>query len=209
MIPKKIHYCWFGNKDKPTLVLDCINSWNQYLSDYTIIEWNESNFDINSNIYVRQAYESKKYAFVSDYVRLYALYKEGGIYFDTDVEVVKNMDKFLNLDGFTGFESTNWAVTATMGSVPQSKIIKLLLDYYTNKQFIVNNRYDLTTNTKIITNIFKKYYDISLDGEKQNLLGTNFIIYPVEYFCPIDYSSKKATITENTHTIHHFNKSWH
>ena len=100
-IPKIIHYCWFGKGPKPELVLKCIASWEKYLPDYEIKEWNENNFDINSNIYCKEAYERKKYAFVSDYVRLYAVYNEGGIYFDTDLEVIKNMDVFLNNKAFT------------------------------------------------------------------------------------------------------------
>ena len=104
-IPKVIHYCWFGRGKLPKLAKKCIKSWKKYLPDYKIIEWNEDNFDINSNQYVREAYEAKKYAFVSDYVRLYALYNYGGIYMDTDVEVIKSLDEFLIHEAFSGFES--------------------------------------------------------------------------------------------------------
>lgn len=209
MIPKKIHYCWFGRGPKPTLVLKCIESWKKYLSDYEIIEWNEENFNVNSNLYVMQAYRARKFAFVSDYVRLYALYNEGGIYFDTDVEVRKNLDEFLTLDGFTGFEDENWTVTATMASEPNNMVINRLLRYYDNRRFGINGRYDLTTNTNSITHIFKQEYGIRLDGTKQQLKGTNFIIYPKDYFCACNWLTKETKITENTYTIHHFNASWH
>lgn len=111
MIPKIIHYCWFGRGKMPKLALKCLKSWNKYCSDYKVICWNEDNFDINSNQYVKEAYESRKYAFVSDYVRLYALYNYGGVYMDTDVEVIKNIDKFLAEKAFTGFESETYVTT--------------------------------------------------------------------------------------------------
>ena len=105
MIPKIIHYCWFGGKPKPELAEKCIESWKKFCPDYEIVEWNEGNFNINSNLYVKQAYEAKKYAFVTDYVRLYALYTQGGIYMDTDVMVLKPLDEYLNHEAFSGFES--------------------------------------------------------------------------------------------------------
>ena len=105
MIPKVIHYCWFGKKPLPPLAVNCIDSWKKFCPDYEIIEWNEKNFDINSNTYVREAYENKKWAFVSDYVQLYALYNYGGIYMDTDVQVLKPLDAFLNDQAFSGFEA--------------------------------------------------------------------------------------------------------
>ena len=112
-IPKIIHYCWFGRGEKPEIVKRCINSWKENLKDYEIIEWNENNFDININNYVKEAYENKKYAFVSDYVRVYALYNMGGIYFDTDVEVFKSLDEFLQEDSFWGFEEKDYIATRT------------------------------------------------------------------------------------------------
>lgn len=123
-IPKIIHYCWFGRKEKPELIKKCIKSWNEVLVDYEIIEWNEENFKLN-NDFVKEAYQAGKYAFVSDYVRLHALYHYGGIYLDTDVEVYKPFDLFLQHDSFWGFEQGNYIATSTMGAkkiIPLSKV---------------------------------------------------------------------------------------
>ncbi|MEH7419501.1 capsular polysaccharide synthesis protein, partial [Neobacillus drentensis] len=113
VIPKTIHYCWFGEKEKPELVKKCLNSWKETLPDYQIIEWNEKNFDINANKYVKEAYQSGKFAFVSDYVRVFVLYRFGGIYLDTDVEVFKPFDIFLHHSSFWGFEQENYIATST------------------------------------------------------------------------------------------------
>ena len=136
-IPKIIHYCWFGGKDKPEVIKKYINSWKEKLRDYEIKEWNESNFDISSNIFVKQAYESGKYAFVSDYVRVYALYNYGGIYMDTDVEVKQPFsDEILGNDSFWGFEEKNYIATSTIGTKKGNKLIKRFLDSYDGKAFI-------------------------------------------------------------------------
>ena len=115
-IPKKIHYCWFGGNPLPKETVEYIKSWKKYCPDYEIIEWNESNFDINRNLYIKQAYEAKKYAFVSDYVRVFALYKYGGIYLDTDVEVFKDFNDLLDNESFWGFEQENYIATSTIGA---------------------------------------------------------------------------------------------
>ena len=141
---KIIHYVWFGKGKKSELINHCIESWKKYLPDYQIKEWNEDNFDINFNAFTRGAYDAKKFAFVSDVTRLYALYTEGGIYLDTDVEVFKSLDEFLKEPAFTGFECDFYPVCATMGAEKGNPLIKELLDYYTDKQFDITN---LTTNT--------------------------------------------------------------
>ena len=123
MIPKKIHYCWFGGKSKPQKVLDCIASWRQFLPDYQIVEWNEENFDIYQNRYAREAYEAQKYAFVSDFARLKILYDEGGIYLDTDIEVVQNFENFLHHGAFMGFEYWKFLATCVIGAEPQHPMI--------------------------------------------------------------------------------------
>ena len=206
MIPKIIHYCWFGNSKKPKSVIKNIKTWTKYCPDYKIIEWNENNFDISINNYVEEAYAAKKWAFVTDYVRLYALYNYGGIYMDTDVEVVSNFDFVLENDAFSGYESGNYPLTATMGSIKNNKIIKEFLDYYNNKHFIKEDgTFDQTTNVIIFTNILKKH-GIKCDGSMQTIDG--FKVYPFEYFCAKDYNTGKVTLTENTYTIHNFGASW-
>src|SRR5699024_8907222 len=128
MIPKIIHYCWFGGNELSKTTKVCINSWKKKLPDYKIIEWNESNFDINSNQYVKEAYQAGRYAFVTDYVRLYVLYHYGGIYMDTDVEVLKSLDSFLKHQAFTGCENEKNSVTGIIGSEKDHEWIKTLLD---------------------------------------------------------------------------------
>ena len=206
MIPKKIHYCWFGGKELPKLAKKCIKSWKKYCPDYEIIRWDETNFDINSNLYVKEAYENKKYAFVTDYVRLYALYNQGGVYMDTDVEVIKNIDSFLEHKSFSGFENQTEIPTGIMASESRLDVFKEMLEYYKDRHFIKNDgELDITSNVTIITQMMLK------KGLKQNnTLQTidNFTLYPKEYFCPIEYVTKKKEMTDNTHTIHWFAGSW-
>ena len=138
-IPKTIHYCWFGNNDKPTIVKKCIESWEKNLSDYEIIEWNEETFNIECNDFVKEAYEKKMYAFVSDYVRVYALYNYGGIYLDTDVEVNKSFNDLLENDSIWGFEEKNYIATSTIGARKGNELIKEFLDEYNGRKFIKND----------------------------------------------------------------------
>lgn len=206
-IPKIIHFCWFGNSEKPSIVKKCIDSWKVNLEEYEIIEWNETNFDINCNEYVKQAYEAKKYAFVSDYARVYALYNYGGIYLDTDVEVFKSFDDLLSNDSFWGFEQENYIATSTIGSKEGNKIIKRFLDSYENKSFInKDGTFDDLTNVAIITEILKGY-GLKANGEYQKIdgLGT---FYPQTYFSPYDYINCRKFISDNTYCMHHFYKSW-
>ena len=137
MIPKTIHYVWFGRGEKSDRTKLCIESWKKYLPDYEIIEWNEDNFDINFNKWTKKSYEEKKYAFTSDVARLWVLYNYGGIYMDTDVEVYKPLDEFLNEEAFTGFEDINYPVTATLGAEKGNPVIKKMLDYYNDLDFIL------------------------------------------------------------------------
>lgn len=205
-IPKTIHYCWFGRNKLPKLARKCIKSWKKYLPDYEIIEWNEDNFDINCNKYVKEAYEAKKYAFVSDYVRLYAMYHYGGIYMDTDVEVIKSLDEFLIHDAFSGFETEKDIPTGIMACKKGYQLFKEFLDYYENKSFInKDGSLDLTTNVVIMTNICNKYGFIP-NNSLQTVKG--FTLYPKTYFCPLNYNNKESNFSENTHTIHHFAGSW-
>lgn len=207
-IPKVIHYCWFGKSEKPNIVNDCIESWKNNLREYRIIEWNEENFDININKFVRQAYYEKKYAFVSDYVRVYVLYNYGGIYMDTDVEVYKEFgDELLGNESFWGFEEKNFIATSIIGAKKGNKFIKKFLDSYSNKEFSLENKKgDMITNVEIVSKMIEKI-GIRLDGTYQKIDGIG-TFYPQEYFSPYDYINCYSKVTENTYTIHHFYKSW-
>lgn len=201
MIPKKIHYIWFGKGEKNERIKQCIESWKKYLPDYEIIEWNEDNFDINYNSFTKSAYENKKWAFVSDVARLWVLYNEGGIYMDTDVEVYKPLDEFLNEEGFTGFEDVHYPVTATMGCVKGNPIIKMMLDYYDCVDFkMYENWQDYITyqetNTCIMSNILS-ILGINRDNNTTQRIK-HFTIYPQSYFFTKDEGW----------TWHSFNGSW-
>lgn len=206
-IPKIIHYCWFGRSEKPEIVKKCIQSWKNILTDYEIIEWNEDNFDINSNKYVKEAYENKKYAFVSDYVRVKVLYNMGGIYLDTDVEVYKSLDEFLEEESFWGFEEKNYIATSTIGARSGNRLIKQFLDFYEGKSYTeMAKDVETSTNVQIVTRIFKEI-GFEMNGERQSIdnIGT---IYPQEYFSPYDYINYYDKKTDKTYTMHHFYKSW-
>lgn len=207
-IPKKIHYCWFGGKPLDELGQKCLNSWKKYFPDYEIIEWNESNFDINSCQYVKEAYQGKKWAFVSDYVRFKILYKHGGVYFDTDVEVVKSFDDILDKGNFMGCER-RWDTVAPglgMATSPGLDIIKEIIDDYEQSHFIKEDgTYDLTTIVERTTKILKRN-GLTDTSKIQTVKGIN--IYPPEYFCPINMETGKLEITKNTYSIHRFAGSW-
>ncbi len=206
MIPKKIHYCWFGKNPLPKLAIDCIESWKKYCPDYEIIRWDESNFDISSNAYIKEAYDAKKFAFVTDVVRLYVLLNEGGIYMDTDVEVLKPLDDLLKLDAFSGFESDTKIPTGIMAAKKGHKLFAELLQEYDNAHFIKKDgTYDLTTNVIRITKTCKKY-GLVQNNSLQTVNG--FTLFPKDYFCPKDLITRKLHLTENTYTIHHFDGSW-
>lgn len=205
-IPKIIHYCWFGRGKKTKLSNKCIESWKKFLPDYDIIEWNEDNFDINSNIYAKQAYDAKKYAFVSDYARLYVLYNYGGIYMDTDVEVLKSLDEFLKYDAFCGFESKEFCGTGIISCKKSNLIIKEFLDRYENMNFInddgTNNE---VPNPRIFTEICINN-GITLINKEQSIKGLK--VFPKTYFYPLTFKSIESDFSENTYTIHHFAGSW-
>lgn len=206
MIPKIIHYCWFGRGKKSELALKCIESWKKYCPDYEFMEWSEDNFDICSNTYVKEAYESKKYAFVTDYVRLYALLNYGGIYMDTDVELVGNLDRFLDHQAFSGFEEDGFVPTGLMASEKGFSLFKELIDYYKDAKFILEDgSLNTTTNTFTITKTVEKY-GLEKNGKFQVIEG--FALYPKEYFCPLNDATGKVNATNNTVAIHWFSKSW-
>ena len=207
MIPKIIHYCWFGRGPMPELALKCIKSWHKFMPDYEYKLWDEDNFDIHSNPYVEEAYKARKFAFVTDYVRLYALYTEGGIYMDTDVEVLKRYDDLLFLPAFTGYEGSKYLppVTGTMASEAGGEWVKEQLASYDNAHFLKSDgSFDLTTNTVRITEIMRKGGFIP-DGKEQ--VYKDMHIFPVEYFCPRQ-TTGEILLTENTYCDHHFMGTW-
>ncbi len=206
MIPKKIHYCWFGRNPLPEDAKGYIESWKKYCPDYEIIEWNEDNFDVFSVPYVKEAYESRKWAFVTDYVRLYALYHQGGIYMDTDVEVLKSLDCFLENEAFSGFERVNAVPTGIMGSIAGQKAIEDMMRAYDDRHFLnEQGEMDMSTNVEAITRYFVDN-GMQMNNEKQTVNG--FTMYPCDYFCPKNSRTLKVEITKNSHTIHHFAGTW-
>lgn len=206
MIPKIIHYCWFGGNPLPELAQKCIESWRKYCPDYEIRRWDESNFDVNYNDYVREAYEAKKWAFVSDVVRLYALVNYGGIYMDTDVEVIKPLDDLLHHEAVSGFESKSRIPTGLMSCREGQALFTELLHDYDGIHFKRSDgTFDTTTNVKRITNKCLKY-GLVLNNSLQTICGLT--LYPSEYFCPKDLTTRVINLTKNTLTIHHFDGSW-
>ena len=207
-IPKIINYCWFGHQPMTPLAAKCLKSWEENLPDYKVVLWNEKSFDIQSSRYTRQAYQCRKYAFVSDYVRLYALYHVGGLYMDTDVEVLKNLDKFLDAAAFSGFEKAEFIPTGIIGAVPRHPWIKRLLAYYRNKPFIQRDgSMDLTPNVVFMTDISEQEFGLNRGNEFQ-ILKKDVAIYPNDYFCPKIWETQEIRLTPNSHCIHHFAASW-
>ena len=207
MIPKKIHYCWFGRNPMPRLAEKCINSWRKYCPDYELIEWNEDNFDLQSApLYVRQAYEAKKWAFVTDYVRLCALYDQGGIYMDTDVEVVRSLDGFLKHEAFSSTEDGKHISASIMGCVKGFPVFAEFRDTYDTMRFYrEDGSMNLTTIVTLLTEfcIKRGYHEEDIYQEFDGLA-----IYPKEYFYPKDMNDIFFYRTKNTYTIHHFAGSW-
>ena len=207
MIPKKIHYCWFGGNDLPDIAKKCIASWKEYCPDYEIIQWDESNCDLNCMLYVKEAYESKNWAFVSDIMRLLIIYSHGGIYLDTDVEALKNFDELLGYDSFWGFESKKYVNTGLgFGAVAKNKVLKQLIESYEGVHFkLENNMYNKIpcphTNTKVFENM-----GFTINGKTQKV--GNDILFAKEYFCPINYKTLECKIVDKTFSIHHYNASW-
>jgi hypothetical protein len=207
VIPKRIHYCWFGGNQKPELVKKYIATWGEYCPDFEIIEWNESNFDIYSHLYTKEAYQAKKWAFITDYVRLLVIYKYGGIYMDADVEMLKPLDIFLKHSAFSGFEREQVIPTGIMGGIAGHKWYEALLDYYKDRHFILpDGSYEMISNVIPITSITKELYGIDLNNTYQEL-NDGLVFYQTEFFCPKHWATGAIALTENTHCIHHFTAS--
>lgn len=206
MIPKIIHYCWFGEKPLPELAEKCIASWKKFCPDYKIKRWDESNTNLTENDYIREAYENKKWAFITDYIRLKVLYEFGGIYMDTDVQVCKSLDSFLTESAFSGFENDHQIPTGIMASEKEHPFFKKLLEYYVDRHFVLDDgTFDQTTNVIIITEIGLKNGFIPND-QKQTFCDMTF--YPHDVFCPKSHLTGEIQWTDNTVCIHHFDGSW-
>ncbi|MFV4942180.1 glycosyltransferase family 32 protein [Lactobacillus delbrueckii] len=217
-IPKVINYCWFGGNPLPEKAKSCIESWKKYLPDYEIKEWNEENFDINSCAYTKEAYKAKKWAFVSDYARYWILYNYGGLYFDTDIEIIKPLDQIIQNGPFMACEP-NRPTKPSKGALPPKinsglglgatshmVIYKEILDYYNKEHFInTDGTFNLKTVVDRVTSIFQRY-GYTGDGTIEHVAKVN--IYPVDYFCPKNYFTGEIKITNNTVAIHHFAGTW-
>ena len=214
-IPKIIHYVWLGDPNKkPKQFYDCLESWKKFCPDYEIKEWNENNFDFKKSIYARQAYENKRWGFVADYIRAQVLYDYGGIYLDTDVEITKPFDDLLDNDFLISFENEVYLETAILGSCKGHPFAKMIIDFYLQYPFIHNGKPDTTPNTPMLTHFLREYYGLKLKNTKQiihslkDASSPSVTVFPSDYFCPINYTTKEMKKTENTYAIHYFGATW-
>lgn len=207
MIPKIIHYCWFGNNPKSKLMEKCIKSWYEFCPDYEIIEWNESNIDISDCVYAQQAFENKKWSHLSDYIRYKVIYEYGGIYLDTDVELIKSLDPLLSEKAFLGFESTETVASGLgYGAEPHHPIVLELCEAFRNMKLIHDDGSENYEIQPVITTRILLEHGLKQDNTLQHL--DNITIYPTEYFAPKNYCALKPDITKNTYSIHWFTSSW-
>lgn len=204
MIPKTIHYCWFGGNPLPESVRNCINSWKKYCPDYEIIEWNESNYDVHKIPYISEAYKNKKYAFVSDYARLDIVYSEGGFYLDTDVELLKPLDDLLDENCYFGMEQIGRVNTGIgFGAEKGHPFIKENMQQYENSFFnskLLETCVDITTNLLLSKGLLQENFYQRVNG---------ISIYPTDFFCPFSMETRKLNITKNTYSIHHYDSTWY
>ncbi len=199
MIPKKIHYVWVGGKEKPADIKRCMDTWKTHLKDYEIIEWSEKNFDIESHPFTKSAYAAKKWAYVSDYIRAYAIYNEGGIYLDTDVLILDNFEKFLNDRAFVGYENPNYPFTAVFGAEKGHPFVKSILDYYEGREFEFDSNDQMkVVNTKSVSDILIQDYGCEL-GNKRQTLKEGIEVYTEDILC---------NPSKNSTSIHVFTGTW-
>lgn len=206
MIPKIIHYCWFGDKEKPKLANKCIKSWHKYCPDYQFIEWNESNFPIDQYPYAKYCLEQKRYAFLSDFVRLVVIYENGGIYFDTDVELIKTPDDLLNNSAYFGFETDEYVATGLgFGAEAGNRLVKEMIEDYERLFSQDPENYQFIPCPKVNTKVFIRHGLIQ-NGQLQTVDGA--LILPSDYMNPYDDPTGKLNRTSNTISIHWYAKSW-
>lgn len=206
-IPKVIHYCWFGGKPKPKLAEKCLKSWKKYCPDWKIVEWNEENFDLSAAPnYVQQAMAAGRWAFVTDYVRLCALTQQGGVYMDTDVELVKPLDPFLKHQAFAGFEHPDRVQTGLLACEKDFPLFREFLQHYDHASFLLpDGTPDTTTNVQVLTDLCLQK-GLVCNDRLQTVAGLT--IYPREVFCPVDFDTKVLKKTRKTAAIHWFSGSW-
>ena len=211
-IPKVLHYCWFGGAPKPKNIQNCIRSWKKYCPDYEIIEWNEQNFDVSQSLYTRQAYDARRWAFVADYARLKILYEQGGIYMDTDVELLRPLDDLLAYPAFFGFQHNNEVATGLgFGAEARSPVVKALLDDYDSLPFLLpdGSVYAAYRGTDMTIVGWQEDFNMSfLSAVPARQSTPEMEVFPVEYFCPVAYAGSTCDITPNTYSIHHYHSSW-
>lgn len=207
LIPKKIHYIWFGGGEIPQNLQKCIESWKKYCSDYEIIRWDESNYDLGRCRYMEQAYEHKKYSFASDYAKIDILYCHGGIYMDTDVEVIRNLDGLLYQEAFTSVEK--WQVVnfgGCSGAVRGHLSLEAFLEAWERRAFIRKDGTPDQISSGYVDTRVALDHGFRMSGQNQTVNGMN--IYTYDYFHPYDYMSGKTEMTDDTYAIHHFNGGW-
>lgn len=212
MIPKVIHYCWLSGDPYPKFIKDCMKTWKKYLPDYEFILWDLKRFPLKKSLWVKQAFEAKKYAFAADYIRIYALYHYGGIYLDSDVQVLKSYNDLLDLPYFIGQENKDGMIeAATMGFEAGHPLLKNLLEYYNDRPFI---KEDGSKDTLVVPKIIYKYiqdgFNYNLIKEKSEFVSSEKVInvFSPDYFSPKDYDSKEVIQTNHTYSVHHFDGSW-
>lgn len=207
MIPKKIHYCWFGRGEKPELARRCIASWKKFCPDFEIIEWNEDNCEYLAMPFMAEAYAAKKYAFVSDVMRLIVLERYGGVYFDTDVELIRDITPLLDDGGFIGFENDMYVASGlTIAAEAHHPVICAMIEEYQKLHF---TNADGTMNAvgcpHLNTDVMERF-GLVRNGSEQTVSGIH--VYPADYFNPLDSATGKLTKTENTYSIHWYSMSW-
>lgn len=206
MIPKKIHYCWFGKGEKPKKAQKCIASWKKYCPDYEIIEWNEDNFDIKQYPYAAYCLENKKYAFLSDFVRLVVINEHGGVYFDTDVELIRSPDGLLQYDAFYGFENDEFVATGLgFGAVRGHETVRKMLELYLALEPDEGGAYPIIGCPRLNTEALLSF-GLKQNGKEQTVGGAR--ILPADFFNPYDDPTGKLNLTKNTVSIHWYSKSW-
>ena len=213
MIPKVIHYCWFGGKPLPALESTCVETWHKVMPDYEIVRWDETNYDIDACAFSRVAYEAKRYAFVSDYARYKILLANGGIFLDTDVKALKKFDDLLNQGGFVGFMQNNQFVNPGLvmaydNAAGEGRLFHGVIDDYESRTFeLSKGRNSMPTSPRVLTSILESQYGLQRNGTMQHL-PEGFTVYPASYFDPLDSHTGMMHVTDDTYSVHLYSGTW-